>query len=54
MPPEKTLHEIIRELAYRLWEEADKPPNMEWYFWFEAERHLAQVTGSGRDGRERR
>ena len=46
--------QVIRELAYRLWEEAGRPPNCEWHFWFEAERQLEQTTGSGNAVQERR
>lgn len=46
--------QAVRDLAYKLWQEAGEPPNATLYFWLEAERQLEQTTGSGSACQERR
>lgn len=46
--------QVVRELAYKLWQEAGEPPNCSLHFWLEAERQLEQTTGSGNAIQERR
>ncbi len=52
--PNERRDQVIRDLAYKLWQEAGEPPYSDLYFWLEAERQLEQTTGSGMNIHERR
>ncbi len=44
--------QVIRDLAYKLWQQAGEPHGRDVDFWLEAERQLEQTNGNGRHGGE--